>query len=230
LIQKKNIIFLKKFRTCWGKNSSEQIFKVAELLNLHDLEKGITLARQTNSKEALKNVKRDNIKLEAYSDLEKKFNHLRIPVYAEMILGLPGETYKSWVSGLSSLVDTSINNQIFVYQAEVYPNTEMNEKSYREKHGIETKKISLNEIHCSPREQKWINEYQEIVVATNSMSKKQWQKSNVFAVIMMVLHSFKTAFYVIYFLIDHYEIKSEKFFNFFINYCKKKIPHLFMKI
>lgn len=71
-----------------------------------------------------------------------------------MILGLPGETYKSWTNGLSSLVDTSINNQIFVYQAEVYPNTEMNEKSYREKHGIKTKKISLNEIHCSPREQK----------------------------------------------------------------------------
>ena len=34
--------FPEKFRTCWGKNSSEQIFKVAELLNLHDLEKGIT--------------------------------------------------------------------------------------------------------------------------------------------------------------------------------------------
>jgi radical SAM superfamily enzyme YgiQ (UPF0313 family) len=219
---KKKYKFPEKFRTCWGKNSSEQIFKVAELLNLHDLEKGITLARQTNSKKALKNVKRDNIKLEAYSDLEKKFNHLQIPVYAEMILGLPGETYKSWINGLSSLVDTSINNQIFVYQAEVYPNTEMNEKNYREKHGIKTKRISLNEIHCSPREQKWIKEYQEIVVATKTMTEKQWQKSNVFSVVMMVLHSFKTAFYLIYFLIDYYKIKSEKFFNFFINNCNKK--------
>ena len=63
-----------KFRTCWGKNTSEQIYKIASLLHLHGLEKGITLARQTNSKEALKAVKRDNIKLEAYSELEKKFN------------------------------------------------------------------------------------------------------------------------------------------------------------
>ena len=63
-----------KFRTCWGKNISEQIFKIANLLHAHGLEKGITLARQTNSKAALENVKRDNIKLEAYSDLEKKFN------------------------------------------------------------------------------------------------------------------------------------------------------------
>ena len=97
------------------------------------MEKGVTLARQTNSKEALKNVKRDNIKLDAYSDLEKKFNHLNIPVYAEMILGLPGETNESWEDGLSSLVDTSINNQIFIYQAEIYPNTEMNEDTYRKK-------------------------------------------------------------------------------------------------
>ena len=37
-----------------------------------------------------------------------------------MILGLPGETYNSWTEGLGSLVDTSINNQIFVYLAEVF--------------------------------------------------------------------------------------------------------------
>ena len=74
---KKKYGYPEKFRTCWGKNTSEQIFKVAELLNLHGLEKGITLARQTNSEEALKNVKRDNIKLEAYSDLENRFNELK---------------------------------------------------------------------------------------------------------------------------------------------------------
>ena len=49
---------------------------------------------------------------------DKRFNELRIPVYAEMILGLPGETYKSWTEGLGSLVDTSINNQIIQQQGE----------------------------------------------------------------------------------------------------------------
>ena len=37
-----------KFRTCWGKNTSEQICKIGNMLHNHDLEKGITLARQTN--------------------------------------------------------------------------------------------------------------------------------------------------------------------------------------
>ena len=34
----------------------------------------MTLARQSNSKEVLKNIKRDNIKLDAYSTLQEKFN------------------------------------------------------------------------------------------------------------------------------------------------------------
>ena len=131
---KKTTGYPDKFRTCWGKNTSEQIFKIANMLQSHDLEKGMTIARQSNSKEVLKNVKRDNIKLEAYTDLEQKFNDLKIPIYVEMILGLPGETYESWVDGIGYLLDAHINNQIIVYQSEVYPNTEMNEKQYREKY------------------------------------------------------------------------------------------------
>jgi len=201
----------KKFRTCWGKNTSEQIFKIASLLNQHDLEKGVTLARQTNSKEALVNVKRDNIKLEAYSDLEKNFNKLQIPVYAEMILGLPGETNDSWVDGLCDLVDNSVNNQIFVYQAEIYPNTELNEKAYRKKFGIKSTLIKLNEIHCSPREQRWLEEFQEIVTETSSMSKDDWASRNTFSVILMLMHSFKLGFYFINYFMNELKIPSKDF-------------------
>lgn len=216
---KKKTGFPEKFRTCWGKNTSEQIFKIASLLNLHDMEKGVTLARQTNSKEALKNVKRDNIKLDSYSDLEKKFNHLNIPVYAEMILGLPGETNASWEEGLSSLVDTSINNQIFIYQAEIYPNTEMNEDAYRKKHGIISKTIKLNEIHCSPREQEWLKEYQDIVVGTNTMTTNDWKRRNIFSVVLMTLHSFKTGFYFLNYFMNELKIPSNYVFSGFTDYA-----------
>ena len=211
-----------KFRTCWGKNTSEQIFKIANMLHANNLAKGITLARQTNSKKALKNVKRDNIKLDAYSDLEKKFNNLQIPVYAEMIMGLPGETYKSWIDGLSSLLDSNINNQVFVYQAEIYPNTELNELSYRKKHGIKTVKIELQETHCSPKEQEWLKEYQEIVVETSTMSKKDWKKGNLFAVVLMVVHSFKVGFYIMNYLKNEMKISSGDFIKFICNNADRK--------
>ena len=86
---KKNKGYPEKFRTCWGKNTSEMIFKIASLMHYYELDKGMTLARQSNSKEVLKNAKRDNIKLNACSTLQNKFNLINVPVYAEMILGLP---------------------------------------------------------------------------------------------------------------------------------------------
>ena len=219
-----------KFRTCWGKNISEQIFKIANLLHAHGLEKGITLARQTNSKAALENVKRDNIKLEAYSDLEKKFNDLQIPVYAEMIMGLPGETYKSWTDGLGSLLDTKVRNQIFIYQAEVYPNTEFNEDSYRKKHGIKTKKIELLETHCSPKQQKWLREYQEIVVETSSMTKEDWKKRNLFSAVLMAIHSFKLGFYLMYYLEGEMKISGKEFIKYICdNTNKKRHPFIYAK-
>ena len=112
----KNTGYPSKFRTCWGKNTSSRIFKIASLLNYNGMDKGITLARQSNSKDVLRNVKRDNIKLEAYTELEKSFNKLNVPIYAEMILGLPGESYESWKDGIEDLILSGINNQIMIYE------------------------------------------------------------------------------------------------------------------
>ena len=219
---KNNTGYPEKFRTCWEKNTSEQIFKIANLLHTNDLTKGVTLARQTNSAKVLKNVKRDNIKLDVYTELEKKFNNFQIPVYAEMIMGLPGETYKSWTDGLGSLLNTNINNQIFVYQAEIYPNTELNEDSYRKKHGIKTAKIELQETHCTPKEQTWLKEYQEIVVETYSMTKKDWKKRNLFSIVLMVIHSFKVGFYIMNYLKNEMQISGKNFIEFICDNANKR--------
>ena len=223
LIDTKNKFnFPDKFRTCWGKNTSEQIFKIAKMLQLAGLEKGMTIARQSNSKNVLKNVKRDNIKLEAYSDLEKKFNDLKIPIYAEMILGLPGETYESWVDGIGYLLDSYVNNQIFVYQAEIYPNTEMNELEYRKKFKIKTLKIELSETNSTPRETEWMKEYLEIVIGTYSMKKNDWKKMNLFSMLMMIMHSFKAGFYIMNYLKKEFGISGKDFLLHIINNSSSK--------
>ena len=219
-----------KFRTCWGKNTSEKIFRIAKKMHMHDLDKGITLARQSNSEEALKAVKRDNIKLEAYTALEEKFKNLKIPVYAEMIMGLPCESNESWIDGLCSLLN-SVNNQIFVYQAEVYPNTELNEESYRKKYKIKTLKIKLQETHCSPKEQEWLQEYQEIVIGTYTMTKKDWRNRNLFSVVLMVMHSFKASYYLMHYLQEEMHLQYKDFLKFICeNTDKKEHPFIYRKI
>ena len=61
-----------KFRTCWGKNISEQIFKIANMLHTNGLEKGITLARQTNSLEALNKTRKNRDYTLFYSEVIHK--------------------------------------------------------------------------------------------------------------------------------------------------------------
>lgn len=195
-LKKKNG-YPEKFRTCWGKNTSERIFKIASLLQLHALDKGVTLARQSNSELVLKNIKRDNIKLEAYEFLEKSFNKLQVPVYAELILGLPGETVESWKQGIDQMLNAGLNNQLFIYQAEVYPNTELGSAEYQEKFKILTTKIKLNEIHCSPRDADWTREFQHIVTQTYSMSCADWRAMTKYSLATMLLHSMKAGIYVL---------------------------------
>jgi putative methyltransferase len=199
--------FPEKFRTCWGKNTDENIFEIAAILHANDLEKGITLARQSNSKQVLANIKRGNIKLESYTNLQRRFNDLNLPVYSEMILGLPGETYESWRDGIEELLAAGLKNQLFVYQCEVYPNTDMGDPGYQEKFGIVTKRIELREIHGSVRDEAWIKEYQDIIVETQSMSNRDWRRMTRFATISMLLHSMKFGFFIMGYLTDRFPLR-----------------------
>jgi putative methyltransferase len=224
-LKKKNG-YPEKFRTCWGKNTSERIFKIASLLQLNGLDKGVTLARQSNSDLVLKNIKRDNIKLEAYEYLEKNFNRLQVPVYAELILGLPGETAASWEVGIDQMLSAGLNNQLFIYQAEVYPNTELGSMEYQRKFQIKTTKIKLNEIHCSPREPTWIPEYQHIVTSTYSMTTTDWRMMTNYSLVTMLMHSMKAGIYIIAYMHKRLGLPYGKIFNLVINSEKKYLKSL----
>ena len=69
-----------KFRTCFGKNTDDKIFKIGAMFHANNLEKGITLARQSNDVGVLKNIRRNDIKMSTYINLQERFNDLDIPV------------------------------------------------------------------------------------------------------------------------------------------------------
>lgn len=211
---KKKYGFPEKFRTCWGKNTDENIFRIAGMLHEHDLEKGITLARQSQSKEVLGNIKRGNIKLDTYSSLQRRFNDLDVPVYTEMILGLPGESYESWSGGIEEMLQSGLKNQLFVYQCEVYPNTELHEAEYREKFGIKLQRLELREIHGSVRDESWVPEYNDIIVETNAMSNHDWRRMSKLSMVTMLLHSMKLGFYVMRHMADRYSTGYVPFIEF----------------
>ena len=203
-----------KFRTCWGKNTDENIFRIAGMLHEHDMEKGITLARQSQNKRVLANIKRGNIKMETYSNLQRRFNDLDVPVYTEMILGLPGESYESWCDGVEEMLQSGLKNQLFIYQCEAYPNTELGDPEYQKRFGIRLQRLELREIHGSVRDASWVPEFHDIVVATDAMPHRDWRRMNRLSMMTMLLHSMKLGIYVMRYMTDRYGVRYVPFIEF----------------
>ncbi len=194
--------FPDKFRTCYGKNTDKKIFAIGSLFHRHKLEKGITLARQSNDKQVLKNIKRGNISMDTYTNLQQRFNQEDIPIYSELILGLPGETVETWERGIDDLLRAGLKNQLFIYFCQVYPNTDLGDPAYQNKFGIQTKRLPLNEIHGTVHDASWVTEYEEIVVGTSAMTTSEWRDMAVLSWMTMLLHSLKLGYFVMEWMFD----------------------------
>jgi radical SAM superfamily enzyme YgiQ (UPF0313 family) len=206
--------FPDKFRTCFGKNTDDKIFEIGALFHKHNLEKGITLARQSNDLDVLVNIKRGNIKMETYRSLQARFNDQNIPIYSELILGLPGETVETWRKGIDELLSAGLRNQLFIYFCQVYPNTDLADPDYQAKFGIQTRLVELNEIHGSVRDAALVPEYEDIITATNAMPLADWRRMAILSWITMLMHSLKLGFYVMAWLFDRYGLRHVDFLDY----------------
>ena len=178
-----------KFRVCYGKTNTENIFKAAKILSKARLAKAITMSRQTNNNAAMVNVGRKNIPKTIFDDLQKKYEDAGIYTYSEFILGLPGETSKTFKEGISDILKTK--TKLFIYHCTVLPNTKMANPEYQKKHGIKTVRVPISEIHCEIRKQGSVIEYEDIIIETNTMTKKDWIDCAAFSWIVQLKHSLK---------------------------------------
>ena len=176
------------FRAFYDKNSDDNVFEICHKLNENRMDKGATMSYQSLSDAALKNVNRQNLTVEHFSSLVAKYNQAKIPTYSELILGLPGETYDSFCDGLCQLLEAGQHNSVSVYYCEILPNSIMGSKEYLEKFHIEVGHVQFNHIHSS-NSQNEVEEYSDIVLSTDTMSREMWVKSNLFSVCLQSFHS-----------------------------------------
>ena len=175
------------FKPCYAKESDDNVFAAGYLLNKNNTDKGVTLAYQTLSDEALENIGRKNLTLKRFESLDIRYTAAGIPTYTELILGLPGETYESFCRGICTLLESGQNNSMTVYECQVYPNSRMGDPAYQKKHGIKTAVIPMLGIHYNPTFN-GVGEYLEIVTETATMPKEDWVRAYMFAVVLQTFH------------------------------------------
>jgi len=206
--------FPEKFRTCFGKNTDERIFDIGLKLHKHGLEKGITLSRQSMDSQTLEYIDRKNIKMSTYRNLQTKYNEHEIPVYTELILGMPGEHHEGWLDGIEELLQSGLKNQLFIYPCQVYPNTSMGDPEYIKKFGIRTQRIRLTEIHALIRPDDDMPEYEDIIIESDAMPMADWKRMSRFSWMVMMLHSLKLGYFILMYMAERYGTRHRDLIQF----------------
>jgi len=114
------------FATSWSKNHNKRVQEVVRLLHRHGLLSHYHLALQTLTPRALELSHRTNMRANDYEPVVKSLAAEGVPVAAELIWGLPGDTLGEFEANLDQLMTVFPNVNIFGYT--LLPGTEFHDR------------------------------------------------------------------------------------------------------
>ena len=170
----------KSIATATGKNAKKKIIETIK--KLHGSLK-LTMAVQSMDKKVLKNINRDNISEESMIELAPTIKESGLQTHAEVILGLPGDTYESHLNTIKTLLNAEID-EILVFTCMLLPGSEMYEK--REKWGLKTKHRILPRDFAKLTNGKIVIETEEVVVGSNTMTFDEYVKLRLFNFLLSI--------------------------------------------
>ncbi len=192
-----------------GKNKADVIIENTSLLQLGTIQ--LRSAMQSLHTETLDAIKRKNIKVDAYYQIQKDMDAKGLENNTDMMLGLPLETKSSHFKGIFDLIDAGIR-EFSCVQTIVLPGIEMELKSYKEKYGIKTKyrfiPEGIGQYNILGKE-KNVAEIEEIIVQTNTMSYEDYFECRKLHLLLMIFHNTRLLSTVYKYLEDLNIKKSE---------------------
>jgi radical SAM superfamily enzyme YgiQ (UPF0313 family) len=171
------------------KNATERAYLTQKILSDAGLNKGVALSMQSVDMPTLEAIKRDNISLNTYMELQRRFTKDKVETYSDLILGLPGETYESFVKGVDLLMENGQHNRIQFNNCSILPNAEMGDPAYQKKYGMVTVESKIINIHGERVElDDDVPEVQELIIATASTPMADWRRTRNFCWMTALLH------------------------------------------
>ena len=178
-----------RVRINYSKGNSERVREIVRRFNRKEIDReGATISLQSLSPVVLENIGRKNMSLEKFREHFSVYHEEKLQVYSELILGLPGETYDSFVDGICKLFEIGQHFIFEVYHCIVLPNSQLGQKEYIEKHGIKTSRTEIVRFHCTA-DAYYIPEKTNIITQTNTMPCEMWQKSSLFTALTQAMHA-----------------------------------------
>ncbi|WP_171102159.1 radical SAM protein [Ruegeria sp. HKCCD7255] len=182
----------KYIRTTTGKNRGDRILKV---MNKARGRLPMTSSVQSLNPTVLKNIKRDNIKLETYAEIQQDLHAKGMQSYGELILCMPGETKASFMDAVDQLIETGVS-RVAAHQLMLLHGAPLSNPDSREKFGFKTRHRVV--ARCLGRYTgNTVVETEEMVVESESFSFQDYLDTRVFHLLLTIFYyegNFEEAF------------------------------------
>jgi len=171
------------------KNATDRAYLTMKTIADAGLAAEMNISIQTTTPGVLEAIKRENISLETYDELQRRFVHDGIPTFVDMIVGLPAETPQSFKESVSRVVEGGQHHRVQFHNLTVLPNAEMGDPLYQQRYGLKTVTSRIVNNH-GPADvaTDGIDETQDLVIAAASYSESDWRDMRSFAWLTLLYH------------------------------------------
>lgn len=209
----------KAYTIAWAKNQKQEVVEIVRKLIFEGGSKmGLNLSVQSMDDNVLDIIKRKNLamnKIQEVFDLCEKYS---IPLYTELILGLPGESLETWKDNFYKLFKAGNHTGITVYQAQLLENAEMNltQKAEYELEG----RIVYDYLVGTYNEHE-VKEGIEVIVSTKDMPREHMIEAQVWSWFINTFHINGITSYISRFLYKHNDIEYNDFYEKLFEYISR---------
>lgn len=172
-----------------GKNKAAQILDAVEKVLPDTLV--ISTAMQSTNPETLAEIKRDNISLDAYSEVQTEIHRRGLRSMADVILALPKETLDTHVSAVYGLIDSGLQ-EFSSYQAMILKSTVLETEASRRAYDFDLRwrllPRGMGKYRIGGKDE-IVADLEQIVVATNTLSFDDYLAARTLHLVTMIYHN-----------------------------------------
>ena len=179
---------------------------------------GLNLSVQSLDNHTLEVIKRQNLEMNKIETVFELCEENNIPLYTELILGLPGETLESWKNNFYKLYKMNNHTGITVYQAQLLENAEMN---LTQKDQYKIKGQIVYDYLVGAYNEDELKEGIEIVIETKDLSFDDMLNAQLFSWLQNTFHINGLTNYISRFLYKFYNVEYDFFYNKFFKFILK---------
>lgn len=208
----------KSYTISWAKNQRREVIDIVKTLIASGYSKlGLNLSVQSLNDVTLEAIKRKNLAINEIGEVFKLCEQNQIPLYTELILGMPGETIETWKQNFWKLFKAGNHTGVTVYQAQLLENAEMN-LTQREEYQIES--IIVYDYLDGANNLDELKEGIQVVVATKDMPRDIMLEAVIFSYFLNTFHINGVTTFLSRFMYEHYGIEYEEFYEKLYQFVK----------